>query len=130
MLAGPGGDETIQSGGDKTIPSYPAEDIGITWQDGDTFLHGVRIAGRREDIEDNRPRPATSAPYPPGREHMGDARHQPVMSTPYPPSREHPSCDMSTPRFPRPVCIEMSDTPQHQHAAPRQEGRPVSTCGW
>ena len=23
-----------------------AEDIGITWQDGDTFLHGVRIAGQ------------------------------------------------------------------------------------
>ena len=31
---------------------------------------------------------------------------------------------MSTPRFPRPVCIEMSDTPTHQFAAPRQEGRP------
>ena len=36
-----------------------AEDIGITWQDGDTFLHGVRIAGRREDMEDNRRRPVT-----------------------------------------------------------------------
>ena len=111
--------ELIDGGG-----NLRAEDIGITWQDGDTFLHGVRIAGRREDIEDNRPRPATSAPYPPGREHMEDARHRPAMSTPYPPSREHPSCDMSTPRFPRPVCIEMSDTHPHQHAAPRQEGRP------
>ena len=31
-----------------------ARDIGITWQDGDTFLHGVRITGQRDDMEDNR----------------------------------------------------------------------------
>ena len=98
-----------------------AEDIGITWQDGDTFLHGVRIAGRREDMEDNRRRPAMSTPYPPGREDMEDTRHRPAMSTPYPPGREHPSCDMLTPRFPRPVCIEMSDIPTHRTG---QEGRP------
>ena len=110
--------ELIDGGG-----NLRAEDIGITWQDGDTFLHGVRIAGRREDMEDNRRRPATSAPYPPGREEIEDTRHRPAMSTPYPPSREHPSCDMSTPGFPRPVCIEMSDTPPQQHTAPRQEGR-------
>ena len=30
-----------------------AEDIGITWQDSDTFLHGVRITGQRDDMEDN-----------------------------------------------------------------------------
>ena len=100
-----------------------AEDIGITWQDGDTFLHGVRVAGRREDMEDNRRGPAMSAPYPPGREDIEDTRHRPAMSTPYLPSREHPSCDMSTPGFPRPVCIEISDTPPHQHTAPRPEGR-------
>ena len=47
------------------------------------------------------------------------------MSTPYPPSREHLSCDTSTPGFPRPVCIEMSDTPAHHFAGPRQEGRPA-----
>ena len=99
------------------------EDIGITWQDGDTFLHGVWVAGRREDMEDNRRRPAMSTPYPPGREDIEDTRHRPAMSTPYPPSREHPSCDMSTPGFPRPVCIEISDTPPHQHTAPRPEGR-------
>ena len=46
-----------------------ATDIGITWQGGDTFLHGVRVAGPEEDIEDTRPRPATSTPYPPVREH-------------------------------------------------------------
>ena len=25
-------------------------DIGITWQDGDTFLHGVRVTGQRDDM--------------------------------------------------------------------------------
>ena len=110
--------ELIDGGG-----NLRAEDIGITWQDGDTFLHGVRIAGRRKDMEANRRRPATSAPYPPCRGEIEDARHRPAMSTPCPPSREHPSCDMSTPGFPRPVCIEMSDTPPQQHTAPRQEGR-------
>ena len=110
--------ELIDGGG-----NLHAEDIGITWQDGDTFLHGVRIAGQREDVEDNRRRPATSAPYPPCREEIEDTRHRPAMSTPYPPSREYPSCDMSTPGFPRPVCIEMSDSPPQQHTAPRREGR-------
>ena len=100
--------ELIDGGGNLRV-----EDIGITWQDGDTFLHGVRIAGRREDMEDNRRRPATAAPYPPCREEMEDARRQPAMSTPYPQSREHLSGDTSTPGFPRPVCIEMSDTPAH-----------------
>ena len=52
-----------------------AEDIGITWQGGDTFLHGVRIAGPREDMEDTRHRPAMSTPYPPGREDMEETRH-------------------------------------------------------
>ena len=28
-------------------------DIGITWQDGDTFLHGVRVTGQRDDTEVN-----------------------------------------------------------------------------
>ena len=51
-----------------------AEDIGITWQDGDTFLHGVRITGRRDDMEDNRRRPATAAPYTPCPEELEDAR--------------------------------------------------------
>ena len=101
--------ELIDGGG-----NLRAEDIGITWQDGDTFLHGVRIAGRGDDMEDNRRRPATSAPYPPGRGEMEDARHRPAMSTPYPPSREHPPCSMSTPGFPRPVCI-VRHTPTATH---------------
>ena len=52
---------------------------------------------------------------------MEDTRHRPAMSTPYPPGREHPSCEMSMPRPPRPVCIEMSETPTHRTG---QEGRP------
>ena len=43
------------------------------------------------------------------------------MSTPYPPVREHPSCGMSTPRPPRPVCMEIPETPTHRTG---QEGRP------
>ena len=78
-----------------------ASDIGITWQGGDTFLHGVRVTGPEEDLE--------------------DTRHRPATSTPYPPVRERPSCGMSTPRTPRPVCIEMSETPTHRTG---QEGRP------
>ena len=100
-----------------------ARDIGISWRDGETFLHGVRITGQKDDREDNRPRPATAAPYPPCLEEMEDARRQPVMSTPY--HHEHPPSGMSTPGFPRPVCIEMSDTPTHHFAGPRQEGRPA-----
>ena len=102
-----------------------ARDIGISWQDGETFLHGVRITGERDDREDNRPRPARAAPYPPCPEELEDARRQPAMSTPYQQSHEHPPSGMSTPGFPRPVCIEMSDTPTHNFAGPRQEGRPT-----
>ena len=43
--------------------NFRAADIGITWADNETFLHGVRIVGRKI------PRPAG---------------HKPVMSTPYP----------------------------------------------
>ena len=102
-----------------------ARDIGITWQDGDTFLHGVRIAGQDDDMEDNHRRPATAAPYMSCPQQLEDARRQPVMSTPHHQSHGHPPSDMSTPGFPRPVCIEMSDTPTHNFAGPRQEGRPT-----
>ena len=43
-----------------------AADIGITWADNETFLHGVRVVGTR-------------IPRPTG--------HEPVMSTPYPEGR-------------------------------------------
>ena len=100
-------------------------DIGITWQDGDTFLHGVRVTGQRDDMEVNHRRPATAAPYPPCPKELENARRQPAMSTPYQQSHGHPPGDTSTPGFPRPVCIEMSDTPAHHFAGPRQEGRPA-----
>ena len=112
--------ELLDAGG-----NLRARDIGISWQDGETFLHGVRITGQKDDMEDNRPRPATAAPYPPCPEELKDARRQPVMSTPYQQSHEHPPSGLSTPGFPRPVCIEMSDTPTHHFAGPRQEGRPA-----
>ena len=102
-----------------------AQDIGITWQDGDTFLHGVRIVGRNDDIGDNHRRPATVKPYPSCPQQQEDARRQPVMSTPYHQSHGHPPNDVSPPGFPRPVCIEMSDKPIHNFAGPRQEGRPT-----
>ena len=102
-----------------------AQDIGISWQDGETFLHGVRITGQSDDMEDNRRQPATAAPHPPCHEDQENARRQPAMSTPYQQSHEHPPRGMATPGFPRPVCIEMSDTPAHHFAVPRQEGRPA-----
>ena len=100
-------------------------DIGITWQDGDTFLHGVRVTGQKDDMEVNHRRPATAAPYPPCPEELENARRQPAMSTPYQQSHGHPPGDTSTPGFPRPVCMEMSDTPAHHFAGPCQEGRPA-----
>ena len=112
--------ELLDAGG-----NLRARDIGISWRDGETFLHGVRITGQEDDGEDNRPRPATAAPYPPCPEELEDARRQPAMSTPYQQNHEHPPSSMSTPGFPRPVCIEMSDTPTHHFAGPRQEGRPA-----
>ena len=69
-------------------------DIGITWQGGDTFLHGVRVVGTNEDAEHISPRPATSTPY----------------ST----VREHPPCGMSTPRPAQSVCLESPETPTHR----------------
>ena len=78
-----------------------AADIGIKWQGGDTFLHGVRVVGTNEDTHHLRPRLATS--------------------TPYSPVREHPPCIMSTPRSTHPVCLETPATPAHQTG---QEGRP------
>ena len=64
-----------------------AADIGITWQGGDTFIHGVRVVGTNEDT--------------------------PATSTPYSPVREHPPCGMSTPRSTHPVCLETPATPAH-----------------
>ena len=39
--------ELLDAGG-----NLRARDIGISWQDGETFLHGVRITGQKDDRED------------------------------------------------------------------------------
>ena len=84
----------------KTTPLHPiiqpdlidegnlrTEDIGITREGSDSFLHGVRVVG------------SDAANMP--------ARQRPSTSTPYQPVREHAACNMSTPRQPlgRPVCL-------------------------
>ena len=81
--------------------NLPAADIGITWQGGDTFLHGVRVVGTNEDTHHLRPRPATSIPY------------SPIC--------EHAPCIMSTPCSTHPVCLETPATPAHRTG---QEGHP------
>ena len=74
------------------MATYGAADIGITWEDNETFLHGVRVVGpgpsKRPDM-----RPAMSTPHQPmGGRHRDDSPstvHQqtrPVMSTPYLPT--------------------------------------------
>ena len=69
-----------------------AADIGITWEDNETFLHGVRVVGPGPS---GRPgmRPAMSTPHQPmGGRRQDDSTstaHQqtrPVMSTPYLPT--------------------------------------------
>ena len=59
------------------------------------------MVGTNEDVHHLCPRPATS--------------------TPYSPIREHASCNMSTPRPTHPVCLETPAMPAHRTA---QEGRP------
>ena len=54
-----------------------AEDIGITWEDNETFLHGVRVVGSRLSRPTGQ-EPATSTPYPRG---GGDDRSPLSMTT-------------------------------------------------
>ena len=69
-----------------------ATDIGITWTGSDTFLHGVKIVEPDVVEQHTGPRPATSTPCQPVRDHAG--------------------CNMSTPRQPPtlPPCLEIPDT--------------------
>ena len=78
-----------------------AADIGITWHGGDTFLHRVRVVGTNDEGHHLRPRPATS--------------------TPYSPVREHAPCNMSTPHPTHPACLETPAVPAYRTT---QEGRP------
>ena len=67
-------------------------DIGITWDDNETFLHGVRVV-RPDSSLQPRMRPAMSTPHQPidrrDRDDFPSTVHQqtrPVMSTPYRPT--------------------------------------------
>ena len=62
-----------------------AADIGITWEDNETFLHGVRVVGSRLSRPTGQ-EPAMSTPYPRG---GGDDRSPSSMTT-QPPSPETP----------------------------------------
>ena len=79
-----------------------AADIGITWQRSDTFLHGVKVVGPNAAEPPLRPRPATS--------------------TPYAPVREHVSCHMSTPPPVQLSCLEVADRPLHRITQENHQG--------
>ena len=80
-----------------------AADIGITWQGSHTFLHGVRVVGPNAVEPPLRPRPATS--------------------TPYIPAREHVLCHMSTPPPPvQPSCLEVTNGPIHRITQESRQG--------
>ena len=76
-----------------------AQDIGISWQDGETFLHGVLITGRRDTREEDHRPQETAEAYPSCQRDREDVYRRPTMSTPYEQRREQP-----------PRCIEMSET--------------------
>ena len=50
-----------------------AEDIGITWEGSDTFLHVVRVVASDAANMPARRRPSTSTPYQLVREHVDSA---------------------------------------------------------
>ena len=69
-----------------------AADIGITWADNETFLHGVRVVGP------NFPRPIMSVPYPQRRESDRDN----TSTTAQPPTPVTPvTAPDADARFPR-----------------------------
>ena len=92
-----------------------ATDIGITWTGSDAFLHGVKIVGPDVTEQPTGPRPATSTPYQPVRDHVG--------------------CNMSTPRQP-PIlapCLEIPDTctPLRRPLQDNKQGyRPAAPIQW
>ena len=86
-------------------------DIGITWDDNETFLHGVRVV-RPDSSLQPRMRPAASTPHQPidrrDRDDFPSTVHQqtrPVMSTPYRPTGGQDR-DLGTPSA-RPLASDM-----------------------
>ena len=86
-------------------------DIGITWDDNETFLHGVRVV-RPDSSLQPRMRPAVSTPHQPidrrDRDDFPSTVHQqtrPVMSTPYRPAGGQDR-DLGTPSA-RPLASDM-----------------------
>ena len=96
-----------------------AQDIGISWQDGETFLHGVLITGRRDTREEDHRPQETAEAYPSCQRDREDVYRRPTMSTPYEQSREQP-----------PRCIEMSETPATHFAWFRHFKAVADVQGW
>ena len=95
-----------------------AADIAITWENNDTFLHGVRVVGPGTPQQPGM-RPAMSTPHQPigGRDWDGlpsTVRQQarPVMSTPYRPTGgQDRGLATSTARPPTPEIMEVTSEP-------------------
>ena len=93
-------------------------DIGITWENNETFLHGVRVVGPGPPRQPGM-RPAMSTPHQPigGRDRddlPSTVRQQarPVMSTPYRPrGGQDRDLTTSTPRPPTPEIIMVTPDP-------------------
>ena len=77
-----------------------AAGIGITWQESETFLHGVKVVG-----------PHVAGP---------PLRSQPATSTPYMPVREHAPCHMSSPT--QPLCVVIPDRHVHRTVHDNRQG--------
>ena len=87
------------------------DDIGITWDDNETFLHGVRVVRPDSSLQPGM-RPAMSTPHQPidrrDRDNFSSTVHQqtrPVMSTPYRPTGGQDR-DLGTPSA-RPLASDM-----------------------
>ena len=114
-----------------------AADIGITWENNETFLHGVRVVGPGPPQQTGM-RPVMSTPHQPigGRDRDSIPSTvrppaRPVMSTPYQPigGRDR-DCTTSTVRAPTPETIVVTpDVDAHIRRSPpeiRQGYRPAA----
>ena len=116
-------------------------DIGITWDDNETFLHGVWVV-RPDSSLQPRMRPAVSTPHQPidrrDRDDYPSTVHQqtrPVMSTPYRPTGGQDR-DLGTPSA-RPLASDMIavtpdvDIPMQRPPTDTRQGyRPAASIQW